>query len=88
LAPGARLGLALGMATVPNLRDVGGYKTTTTCARRTRYARVSLATNGTGGKAGPAEPERERRSALRSALGAQVEAPMVSVAIRGQISSE
>jgi protein-tyrosine phosphatase len=27
LAPGASLGLALGMETVPNLRDVGGYKT-------------------------------------------------------------
>jgi len=27
LAPGASLGLALGMVTVPNLRDVGGYKT-------------------------------------------------------------
>jgi protein-tyrosine phosphatase len=27
LAPGASLGLALGMPTVPNLRDVGGYKT-------------------------------------------------------------
>ncbi|ESQ17236.1 MAG: tyrosine-protein phosphatase [Thiohalocapsa sp. PB-PSB1] len=27
LAPGASLGLALGMQTVPNLRDVGGYQT-------------------------------------------------------------
>jgi protein-tyrosine phosphatase len=28
LAPGQSLGLALGMPTVPNLRDVGGYRTT------------------------------------------------------------
>ena len=27
LAPGQSLGLALGISTVPNLRDVGGYKT-------------------------------------------------------------
>jgi protein-tyrosine phosphatase len=39
LAPGASLGLALGMPTVPNLRDVGGYEKShgRTVARRVAY---------------------------------------------------